>query len=68
MENMTYEAAYKELETISREIETEAVSVDVLADKVKRASALIEYCQKRLRSTEDEVSKIIKQMDTDQQA
>jgi exodeoxyribonuclease VII small subunit len=67
MENMTYEAAYKELEEITREIESESVSVDVLATKVNRASALIEYCQRKLRSTEDEVGKIIKQMDTNQQ-
>ena len=67
MENMTYEAAYKELENITREIETEAVSVDVLAEKVKRASALIHYCQDKLRSTENEVGKIIKQMDVDRQ-
>jgi len=67
MENITYEAAFKELETITREIETESVSVDVLAEKVKRASALIDYCQNKLRSTENEVGKIIKQMDADQQ-
>jgi exodeoxyribonuclease VII small subunit len=67
MENLNYEAAFKELETITREIETESVSVDVLADKVKRASALIDYCQNKLRSTEDEVGKIIKQMDADRQ-
>jgi exodeoxyribonuclease VII small subunit len=63
MENLTYEAAYKELEEITRDIERESVSVDVLAEKVKRASFLIDYCQKKLRVTEDEVSKIIKQMD-----
>jgi exodeoxyribonuclease VII small subunit len=67
MENITYEEAFKELETITREIETESVSVDVLAEKVKRASALIEYCQNKLRSTENEVGKIIKQMDVDRE-
>ncbi|MDB5022234.1 MAG: xseB [Pedobacter sp.] len=66
MEDMTYEAAYKELEEITREIESESVSVDILAQKVSRASALIEYCQRKLRSTEDEVGKIVKQMDTSQ--
>jgi exodeoxyribonuclease VII small subunit len=66
MENMTYEAAYAEIEAITREIESESVSVDVLADKIKRASILIEYCQQKLRSTEEEVGKIIKQMDSNQ--
>ncbi len=60
---LTYEAAYQELAAIAREIESETVSVDVLADKVKRAAELITYCQTKLRSTEAEVNKIIAQMD-----
>jgi exodeoxyribonuclease VII small subunit len=61
--DLTYEAAYEELKTIAEEIENEAVPVDILAEKVKRASMLIEFCQQRLRSTEAEVNKIIKQME-----
>ncbi|WEK21511.1 MAG: exodeoxyribonuclease VII small subunit [Candidatus Pedobacter colombiensis] len=61
--NLTYESAYKELTEIAQEIETEAVSVDILAEKVKRASDLIEFCQTKLRATETEVNKIIKQME-----
>jgi exodeoxyribonuclease VII small subunit len=60
---LTYEAAYAELKKIAGEIETESVSVDILAAKVKRASELIAYCQKKLRSTEQEVNNIIQQMD-----
>ena len=59
----TYESAYRELQQIAKEIETESVSVDVLAEKVKRASELIAFCQTKLRSTETEVNKIIKQME-----
>lgn len=62
--NLTYEAAYQELVEISAEIETETVSVDVLADKVKRAAELITYCQAKLKSTETEVNKIISQMES----
>ncbi len=61
--NMTYEAAYAELKKITAEIESETVSVDVLATKVKRASELIEFCQTKLKSTESEVNKIIQQME-----
>ena len=60
---LTYEAAYKELAQIANEIETESVSVDVLATKVKRASELITFCQSKLKSTESEVNKIIAQME-----
>jgi len=63
-QNQTYEAAYAELKQIALEIESESVSVDILAAKVKRASELITYCQNKLRSTEQEVNNIIKQMET----
>ena len=62
-QNLTYEAAYRELATIAKEIETESVSVDVLAQKVKRASELITFCQTKLKSTETEVNKIMAQME-----
>jgi exodeoxyribonuclease VII small subunit len=60
---LTYEEAYKELAAIAKEIESESVSVDVLAQKVRRASELITFCQTKLRTTEAEVNKIIAQMD-----
>jgi len=61
--NLTYEAAYAELKKIAQEIESETVSVDVLAEKVKRASFLIQFCQAKLKSTEEEVNNIISQME-----
>ena len=64
MKELTYEAAYAESKQIAAEIENESVSVDVLAEKVKRASELIAFCQTKLRSTEQEVNNIIKQMET----
>ncbi|MEQ9221176.1 MAG: exodeoxyribonuclease VII small subunit [Cyclobacteriaceae bacterium] len=62
-DKLTYDEAYTELQQIAKEIEDESVSIDVLGEKVKRASELIEFCQKKLRATESEVNKIIKQMD-----
>ena len=56
---MTYEKAYAELAAISREMEEGGVSVDILAEKVRRASELIQFCQSRLRDTETEVNRII---------
>ena len=53
-----------ELAQIAKEIENESVSVDVLAQKVKRASELITLCQTRLKSTETEVNKIIANMES----
>jgi exodeoxyribonuclease VII small subunit len=65
---LTYEAAYEELKEIASDIEAETVAVDVLAEKLKRASFLLEFCKTKLKSTEQEVSNIIQQMkkDTDE--
>ena len=57
-QNLTYEEAYAELKKIASAIESETVSVDELAVKVKRASFLITYCQSKLRSTEMETKPI----------
>ena len=62
-QNLTYESAFEELAQIARDIEDETVSVDLLAEKVKRASELIAFCQGRLRSTEAEVNKVIAQIE-----
>ncbi|MFD2040382.1 exodeoxyribonuclease VII small subunit [Flavobacterium artemisiae] len=65
-EKLTYEAAWTELTAISKEIENETISVDDLAEKVKRASELIAFCQGRLRATETEVGRIIDGMENQQ--
>jgi exodeoxyribonuclease VII small subunit len=62
-QDLTYDKAYQELKTISQEIENESITVDVLAQKVKRAAELIDFCQKKLKATETEVDNIIKQME-----
>lgn len=56
---LTYEAAYAELEAIYQAISNDAVSVDELAEKVKRAAELVTYCQAKLKSTEEEIGKIV---------
>tara|TARA_B100001105_G_C21956278_1_gene258735 strand:+ start:232 stop:450 length:219 start_codon:yes stop_codon:yes gene_type:complete len=62
-QTQTYEEAYKELTEIAGEIENDTISVDQLAQKVKRASELIKICQSKLREAETEVNNIITQMD-----
>jgi len=62
-EPLSYEAAFKELKEIETEIAGESVSVDLLAERVKRASFLIQLCQTKLRATEAEVNNIILQME-----
>jgi exodeoxyribonuclease VII small subunit len=62
-QDLTYDKAYAELKAIAQEIDNETTTVDVLAQKVKRAADLIKFCQDKLRATEIEVDKIIKQME-----
>ena len=62
-QELTYDKAYTELKAIAQQIDNESITVDVLAQKVKRAADLIKFCQEKLRSTEAEVDKIIKQME-----
>ena len=63
-QHLSYEAAFKELKQIEAEIAGESVSVDLLAERVKRASFLIQLCQAKLRETETEVNNILRQMET----
>jgi exodeoxyribonuclease VII small subunit len=60
---MTYSQALNELEKIVGEIESEEADVDVLAEKIKRASQLITFCREKLRAAEDEVKKVLSEMD-----
>jgi exodeoxyribonuclease VII small subunit len=62
-ENPTYSEAFEELQTIVTEIENGEISVDELSDKVKRATELIRICKVKLTTTEENVNKILKDME-----
>ncbi len=61
-EQINYTDAFYELQTITREIESGEITVDELAEKVKRASELIKICKQKLSNTEADVNKILKEM------
>jgi exodeoxyribonuclease VII small subunit len=58
-----YTEAFEELQEIVSEIEQGEISVDELAAKVKRAALLIKICKDKLTTTEEDVSKILKELD-----
>ena len=62
-ENLTYSQAIGELEKIINEIEAENIDVDILAEKVKRATYLIKFCKSNLRTTEEEVKKVLSEIE-----
>lgn len=56
---LTYKSAFTELEAIVKDIESGEVDVDALAEKVKKATELIKFCNDRLKVTQDAVNKIL---------
>ncbi|MEI6172288.1 MAG: exodeoxyribonuclease VII small subunit [Bacteroidota bacterium] len=60
-----YSEAFNELQKIVSEIEGGDISVDELSEKVKRAALLIRICKNKLTSTEEDVSRILKELESD---
>ena len=63
MEQPNYSEAFEELQLIVTEIEGGQISVDELAEKVKRAAVLIRICKSKLTTTEENVAAILKDLD-----
>lgn len=61
--NINYAEAFEELQAIVTEIEQGEITVDELAEKVKRAAVLIKVCKAKLTATEEDVNKILKELD-----
>jgi len=63
-EELNYTKAFEELQTIVSEIEKGEISVDELSEKVKRATLLIKICKSKLTTTEEDVNRILKELDS----
>ena len=62
-DQFSYVRAFEELQQIVSEIEEGQITVDELSEKVKRAAHLISICKQKLTSTEEDVNKILKDLD-----
>ena len=60
---VSYNEAMAEIEDILEKIENEELDVDNLAEKVKRVSVLLKICKDKLLQTNEEVEKILKEME-----
>ena len=60
---INYARAFEELQAIVTEIELGQITVDILSEKVKRASELIAICKTKLTSTEEDVNQILKELE-----
>jgi exodeoxyribonuclease VII small subunit len=54
-----YADAMRELEEILDELEGDQLDVDVLAERVRRASELIKLCRSRIARAQDDVARIV---------
>jgi exodeoxyribonuclease VII small subunit len=63
-QKLTYNEALSELEQILAELENDnALNMDSISDKVKRAAVLLEICKKQLHELDTELEKIMEQID-----
>jgi exodeoxyribonuclease VII small subunit len=58
----SFNDAVTEIETILHKIENGDLDIDKLSVEVKRASELIKQCQDKLRTTEEEINSIFKDL------
>lgn len=57
--DLSFESAKHALDKIILELQDENTSVDQLADLVRKAQELIQYCQFKLRNIETEVQSLL---------
>ena len=62
-QNLTYKEATQELEAILKAIETDAVDVDELTQKVQRSSELIKICKQKLRTAEEAINQVFEDIE-----
>lgn len=58
-EDLGYAAAMAELEAILEELEGDDLDIDVLAERVTRASTLIARCRDRIARAQADVDRIV---------
>lgn len=64
VEEMTYGNALAEIESILREMQSDACDIDRLTANTRRATALIGECRRRLTATDKELQAILESLDS----
>lgn len=65
---LTYNEALAELESIVSSLRSEGCDVDTLAERTRRAATLLALCRSRLTRTEEELSKVLDELDSSLQS
>ena len=53
---ITYKEAFDELQNIALSLENDELEIDSLAEKIKRATELVNICKEKLREIESQVN------------
>jgi len=63
-QKLTYTEAVAELETILADLESNSdVNMDLIAEKVKCAAVLMDFCKKQLHELDEELEKMMAGLD-----
>ncbi|MEI6556015.1 MAG: exodeoxyribonuclease VII small subunit [Paludibacter sp.] len=63
MKKLTYTEAVAELEKILAELENGGeVNMELIAEKVKRAAVLMEFCKKQLHELDTDLEKVLSEL------
>lgn len=63
-EQDTYRSAISELESILAELESSAVDIDQLANRLARATLLVKFCRDRLTVVQTDVDDVLQDLDS----
>ncbi len=58
-QELKYEEAVRELETIVAKLEANELGIDQLSAELKKAQQLIKLCKQKLTKTDDEIKKLL---------
>ena len=61
----TYNEAITKLKKIVADMESDELDVDILSEKVKEASRLIHLCKEKLYTADEEVKKILDELESE---
>lgn len=61
--DLTYNEALTQLEQILASLRSDTCDVDTLAERTRRASQLLQECRKRLTRTEEELSRVLDELE-----
>jgi exodeoxyribonuclease VII small subunit len=63
LDELGFSAAMDELAAIVEELESDDLDVDLLAQRVERAAAIVEWCRDRIDGTRFRVEEILTRLD-----